>query len=389
MTQALLKQPSDYVLKEDDDAEDIVSKALEEFTSVVDERLTELEKKSADAKTPANDAEGLDTKAFEEVQKRLDKLEAKSARPVITGPKSPVMDEDETKAFTDYLRTGEVKALSYGSGTGGILAPETVAKTVIEKVSEFSPVRGLASSIQMAGPLLQLPRLVTEVDPAAVAEGAAKSEDEPTFEQIDLKPFEMGVIVPATKALLEDAHVDLSGYLANHIARRFGQVEASWFITGDGATQPEGVLTSAEVADNEVASFNAEALIDHFYALKTAYAANGVWMMNRTTMAYIRKFTDNDGQYLWQGGLAAGQPPTLLGRPVLEAVDMPDPDAGNTPIVFGDFATGYTIADRVNLDILRDEYTGSANGIVKFVARRRVGGRVTLGEALAKLSIAA
>ncbi|WP_323784618.1 phage major capsid protein [Thalassovita sp.] len=366
-------------------------KPLKENPKVENEEI-ETEQKAA---TPANDTPQvpqIDTKAFNEIKDRLDRLEAKGNRPQITGPANPVMGADEVKAFTGYLRTGdptEVKSLSYGTGTGGILAPETVSKTILEKVAEFSPVRGVAQTIQMNGPLLQLPRLVSEVNPAAVAEGAAKSEDEPTFEQIDVKPFEMGVIVPVTKVLLEDAHIDLSAYLGGHIARRFGQKEAAWFVNGDGVTQPEGVLSSTEVANNEIAAIDADALIDHFYSLKTAYAATGVWMMNRKTMAVVRKLKDADGQYLWQSGLAAGQPAMLLGRPVYEAVDMPDPTAGATPIIFGDFATGYAVADRVGFEIIRDELTGAANGMVKFVARRRVGGRVVMGEALAKLSLAA
>ena len=344
-----------------------------------------------DPQTPAN-APQIDTKAFDEIKARLDKMEAKANRPRISHASNPVMGSDEVKAFIGFLRTGddtEVKSLSYGAGTGGILAPETVSKTILEKIAEFSPVRNVAQTIQMNGPLLQLPRLVQEVDPAEVAEGAAKPEDEPTFEQIDLKPFEMGVVVPVTKILLEDAHIDLSAYLGGHIARRFGQKEATWFVNGDGATQPEGVLNSAEVANNEIATLDADALVDHFYAVKTAYAANGVWMMNRKTMAYVRKLKDGDGQYLWQPSLTAGQPANLLGRPVYEAVDMPDPTAGNTPIVFGDFATGYAVADRTGFEIIRDELTGAANGMVKFVARRRVGGRVVMGEALSKLSLAA
>lgn len=68
---------------------------------------------------------------------------------------------------------------------------------------------------------------------------------------------------------------------------------------------------------------------------------------------------------------------------------MADPVVGNTPIVFGDFAAGYAIADRVGFEIVRDDYTGAANGIVKLHARRRVGGRVVMGEALTKLKVAA
>jgi HK97 family phage major capsid protein/HK97 family phage prohead protease len=343
--------------------------------------------------TPANDAPEADTKAFAAVQKRLDAIEAKANRPLGVTVKSPAIHTGtDTKAFANFLRTGddsEVKALAFGTGTGGILAPETVSTNILEKIAEFSPVRGLAQTIQMNGPLLQLPRLVDEVNPAPVAEGAAKPTSEPTFEQIDLKPFEMGVVVPVTKTLIEDAHVDLSSYLGNHVARRFGQIEAAWFVNGNGTAQAEGVLTSTEVLENEFAALTADALIDHFYSVKTVYSSTGAWLMNRASMALIRKMKDADGQYIWQAALAAGQPASLLGRPVYEAVDMPDPTGGNSPIVFGDFATGYAIADRIGFEIIRDDLTGAVNGMVKFIARRRVGGRVIMGEALSKLTLAA
>jgi len=340
--------------------------------------------------TPANDAPAVDTKAFDAMKARLDQLEAKAARPQNMTAAPAIHSTDETKAFGDYLRTGddtEVKTLAYGAGTGGILAPETVATTILEKVAEFSPMRSISGSIQMSGPLLQLPRLVDEVDPATVAEGGTKPESEPTFEQIDLKPFEMGVIVPVFKTLIEDAHVDLSGYLANHVARRFGQKEAAWFVNGDGTTQAEGVLTSTEVTDNAVAALDADTLIDHFYSVKTAYSRNGTWLMNRKTIGHVHKLKDSEGRSLWQPSLAAGAPPSLLGRPVLEAVDMPDAVSGNSPIIFGDFREGYTIADRIGFEIIRDELTEAAIGRVKFIARRRVGGRVTMGEALSKMTL--
>lgn len=339
----------------------------------------------------------IDTKALDalkaEVNARLDKIEAKANRPTAANNNHPAGDNDnEVKAFTTYVRTGdasEVKSLAYGSpSTGGVLAPESVSASILEKVAEYSPVRSLAQTISMAGPLLQLPRLVDEVDPEPVAETADRPESEPSFDQIDLKSFEMAVIVPVTRILLEDAQIDLTAYLGNHIARRFGQKEARWFVTGNGTTQAEGVLTSPDVAEHE-AGITADDLIDLFYSIKTAYSANGSWLMNRKTMAAVRKLKDNDGQYLWQPSIAAGQPPLILGRPVYEAVDMPDPVADATPIVFGDFATGYAIADRVGFEIIRDDLTGAGNGIVKLHARRRVGGRVVMGEALTKLKLAA
>lgn len=350
-----------------------------------------------ETQTPAN-APLIDTKAFDAMKARLDQLEAKSNRP--RGNNASVIygadDQTEKKAFAGFLRTGdatEVKALAVGApSTGGILAPETVASTILEKVAEFSPVRTLAQTLAMSGPLLQLPRLVNEITVGDVTETSIRPESEPTFEQIDLKPHEMAVILPITKTLLEDAQIDLSAYLSNHVARRFGQKEAAWFVNGNGTSQAEGVLTSAEVQETEIANLaalTANALIDLFYSVKTVYSANGSWLMNRATMAHVRKLQDATGSYLWQSGIAAGQPPTLLGRPVFESVDMPNPVALASPVVFGDFASGYVIADRIGFEIVRDDFTGAASGLVKLIARRRVGGRVIMGEALSKLSLAA
>lgn len=343
---------------------------------------------------PAGNADPvIEKKDFDALKARLDKIEAKANRPVAANNNHPSADNDnEVKAFSTFIRSGdasEVKSLGYAMpSTGGILAPEQVSASILEKVAEFSPVRSLAQTISMSGPLLQLPRLVDEVEPGEVGETDPRPESEPTFEQIDLKPFEMAVIVPVTRILLEDAQIDLAAYLGNHIARRFGQKEAGWFVNGNGTTQAEGILKSAEVAEVE-AEITADDLIDLFYSIKTAYSSNGAWMMNRKTMALVRKLKDNDGAYLWQPSIAAGLPPTLLGRPVHEAVDMPNPDEGKTPIIFGDFARGYAIADRVGFEIIRDDLTGAGNGIVKLHARRRVGGRIVMGEALTKLKVAA
>lgn len=365
----------------EDDASAIVTKALDELMATVDDRLKAVETKAADAA---------------KLTTRLDDLEKKLARPAIGTKSAGGTEADEVKAaFANYLRTGradEIKALTVEApGTGDVIAPPQVSSTIIQKIAEFSPVRQLASSIGLSAPLLQIPRMVNEVTVGEVTETSARPESDPTFEQIDLKPHEMAVIVPMSQTIIEDAAVDIVSFVSTHIAMRFGVKEAAWFVTGNGATQAEGVLTSTEVAAFESANtaIKADDLIDTFYAIKSVYASRGSWLMNRTTMAAVRKLKDSSGVYLWQPALSANVPPTLLGRPVYETPDAPNPVAGATPIVFGDLASGYLIGDRIALALKYDDLTGSDNGIVKIRARRRVGGRVVLGEALTKLKLAA
>ncbi len=79
----------------------------------------------------------------------------------------------------------------------------------------------------------------------------------------------------------------------------------------------------------------------------------------------------------------------LLGRPVIEAPDMPDEGAGLFPIILGDFNAAYRIYDRVAMSILRDPYSLATTGKVRFHARRRVGGGLVKAEALRKIKCAA
>jgi len=111
--------------------------------------------------------------------------------------------------------------------------------------------------------------------------------------------------------------------------------------------------------------------------------------MKRSTVGKIRKLKDNDGQYMWQPSLQAGQPSTLLGYPIVEAVDMPDVAANSYPIMFGDFRAAYMIVDRINIEVQRLVELYATQGLVGFLFRKRVDGQVILPEAVRKFKIAA
>ena len=99
------------------------------------------------------------------------------------------------------------------------------------------------------------------------------------------------------------------------------------------------------------------------------------FVMNSKTAGALRKLKDADGRHLWSDGFAAGEPARLLGYPVLIAEDMPDIASGANAIAFGDFGSGYTIAERPDLRVLRDPF--SAKPHVLFYATKRVGGDVS------------
>jgi HK97 family phage major capsid protein/HK97 family phage prohead protease len=336
----------------------------------------------------------IEKKDFDALKARLDKIEAKANRPHAANNNHPAGDNDngDMKAFEAELRQSllEKKTLTVTTpGTAGNLVRDDFSTTILEKLRPVSPVRQLARVVTVGSALLQIPRLVNRVQPGSVTEVQAKPSSEPTFEQIDVKNFAMGVVTPVSRTALEDSVVNLVDYLQAHLVAEFQTLENEWFVTGNGTTQAEGVLTSTEVDDIEVAAITTDALLDVFYGVKSAYALNGSWLMNRKTMRVVRGLRDSDGNLLWQSGLQAGQPGLLLGKPVYECDTMPDAADEATPIIFGDFNRGYLITDRIAFEPFADYGTRFGEDIVTFGGRRRVGGKVVMGEALIKLKIAA
>ena len=238
-----------------------------------------------------------------------------------------------------------------------------------------------------------IPTGVTPLSGGWVTEVASRPSSEPVFGQVEIDAYEHAVVVPVSAQLLEDSFVDLQSYLAGQIATQFAKAEATAFVVGDGSGKPTGLLHTpgdytAVTADQDGSDIIAK-VIEAFYALPGAYAANGSWLMNRATQGIIRAAADNATKgTLWSDSLANGTPATLLGRPVYDAPDMDyvesgDSPAGNTfPIAFGDFKSAYQIVDRIGVSVLRDDLTGADNGIVKIRDRRRVGGKPLLTEAV-------
>lgn len=186
---------------------------------------------------------------------------------------------------------------------------------------------------------------------------------------------------------LEDSDFNLEGLLNDEFAEQFGVAEGTGFVSGDAVGQPEGLITNAAVAtvpSLSASALTADGLIDLYFTLKDAYARNGTWLLRRASLGAIRKLKGSDNNYLWQPGLGATTPPTLLDRPYVECVDMPAIAGAAFPVAFGDFRRGYVIVDRVAISVLRDPYTQATVGAVRFHARKRVGGQVINAEAIKK-----
>jgi HK97 family phage major capsid protein len=314
---------------------------------------------------------------------------------------SAEIDAPHKKAFASYLRSGdddglrgldlEGKALgSLVAADGGYLVDPQTSDTIKGTLSATASIRAIANVVSVNATSFDVLVDHTEMGAGWATETAAASEtDTPQIDRITIPLHELSALPKASQRLLDDSAFDIEGWLAGRIADKFARSEAAAFINGDGIDKPKGFVTYPQV-DNDVWVWgnlgyvptgaageigSADAMIDLVYALGAEYRAGASFVMNSKTAGLVRKLKDADGRFLWSDGLAAGEPARLLGYPVLVAEDMPDAEADTTPIAFGDFSAGYTVAERPDLRVLRDPF--SAKPHVLFYATKRVGGAVS------------
>ncbi|MBX5239331.1 phage major capsid protein [Rhizobium sp. NLR22b] len=417
-----------------------VMSAFEEFKAANDNRIKEIEKKGVadvvltekvdrinaamdkfeDANKKAT-AELLETKkALDDEKKHVDELEEKLNRLSLVGAndnfrrgeiKSKAntwaravfdasvigrhsINTDQQKALADV--DAEYKALGISNDTtGGYLAPVEYIREIIKSVTDVSPVRSLARVRQTASKAIQIPKRTGQFAAQWVAEQGTRSEtDGLRYGMWEIPTHEMYALIDISNQNLEDSAFNMEAEINFEATEQFAVAEGAAFVSGNGVGKPEGLLVASGVSGSNSGSATtiadadgqADGLLKLKYGLKTAYTRNASWALNRTTLGSVRRLKDGQKNYIWMPGIALGRPNTIDGDPYVEVPDMPNEGAGTTPVAYGDFARGYTLVDRIQMEMLRDPYTQATSGNVRFIFRRRLGGQVVLAEAIRKLT---
>lgn len=414
-------------------AVEAVNRAFEEFKKANDARLAEIEKKGT--------ADSLLEEKLSRIEADMQKaqeianeaaLAVKRGNRVVTDEKGEVVDLDRKaqewatmqarrrgavagtftasdmtaykSAFDSFLRKGEEfmgaderKALSVGTDPDGgyVVNPDTSGR-IVQKVFETSPMRAYASVQVISTDALEGLFDLNEASSGWVGETDSRAEtNTPQIGKWRIPVHELYAKPKATQKMLDDASINMEAWLAAKVAEKFARDEAAAFVNGTGTNRPRGFLTYADgttlpgtierVKTGASGAFasapnGGDVFINALYALKAPYRANATWAMNRATLAAARKLKDSDGAYLWQPGIQAGQPSTIIGYPVASFEDMPSPAANSLSIAVADWREAYQIVDRIGIRTLRDPY--SAKPYVEFYTIRRVGGDVVNFEAV-------
>lgn len=348
--------------------------------------------------------------------KEIDRLERQQAldaelnRPVntpITNRPSQANPEGKTgrasdeykRAFWNAMRSKAagyevLNALQVGTDSeGGYLVPDEFERTLVEALQEENIFRTMAKIIQTASGDRKIPVVASKGSASWVDEEGAIPESDDAFGQVSIGAYKLATMIKVSEELLNDSVFNLESYIAREFARRIGAKEEEAFFIGDGTGKPTGIFNATGGAELGVTAASATAItvdeiMDLFYSLKSPYRKNAVFVMNDSTVKAIRKLKDGNGQYLWQPSITAGQPDTILNRPVKTSAYVPAIAAGAKTVAFGDFSY-YWVADRQGRSFQRLNELYAATGQVGFKATQRVDGKLILPEAIKVLQMKA
>jgi HK97 family phage major capsid protein len=339
-------------------------------------------------------------KAMEnEVSEITNELEKPVSKPIIEKPMNGRLDNDEAKTgrASDSYKKAMLSALRSNfrnvsnvlqegiDADGGYLVPDEYDTRLIDGLKEENIIRKLGHTITTSGER-KINIAATKPAAAWIDEGETLTFSDATFSQINLDAHKLHVAVKVTEELLYDNAFRLENYIIEEFYKALANAEEDAFINGDGTGKPLGILAASGGAEVGVTTASATAItadevINLVYSLKRPYRKNAVFILNDQTIAALRKLKDGNGTYMWQPALVAGEPDKVLGYPVYTSAYMPTVESGAKTIIFGDLSY-YNIGDRGSRSFaeLRELFAG--NGMVGFVAKERVDGKLVLPEAI-------
>ena len=353
------------------------------------------EKMEADIQALTNEIERKTREA------EMDKMLAMPVNSPITGKPFSGKEEEKTGRASNEYKNAMLKALRTNfkqidnvlqegvDEQGGYLVPEEYDRRLIDVLTEENIMRGLATTITTSG---QHKINIAATKPAAswIEEGGALTFGDATFDQIYLDAYKLHVAIKVTEELLYDNAFNLENYIITQFGKALANAEEDAFLNGDGTGKPTGIFHPTKgaqiygaTAKDKIAT---DDIISLIYSLKRPYRKNASFIMNDQTLCDLRKLKDNNGQYLWQPSVQMGEPDRILGYAVRTSQFAPTAAAGKPLMAFGDYSY-YNIGDRGTRSFaeLRELFAG--NGMIGYVAKERVDGKLVLPEAVKVLNL--
>ncbi len=302
------------------------------------------------------------------------------------------LDSDGTRALSAGQVTENRAAAEGTNSAGGYLVPTVLLQRMVEVQKAYGGIATLADELttDTGNPLVWPSNDDTSNVGAIVAENTQLSEQDFTFGQIPIGAYlYTSKIVRVSVQLLQDSLFDLNAFIPRKFGQRLGRAQAAHFVSGDGTTQPQGLLTGLSVGTTmgTASTLKYDDLVNLEHSVNPAYrdGGNAQYVFSDTALAAIRKVKDNNNRPIWTPTFAVGMASTINGWTYKIDNSMPNMTAGNWPIAFGDFREAYIVRRVAGASILRltERYADYLQ--VGFLAFSRTDARVQNATAAMKL----
>jgi HK97 family phage major capsid protein len=364
-----------------EEAKGLLDAAAAEKRDLTAEETAKYEKISADLDARAKVIESLKEDSEREVRaaESMRGLEAQ-AKPVEVA-KAEKSDADALRA----LARGEIRSYEFEkrdvlkASTGSPVPTSFYNEVLMLARLVGGPLETSTILNTNGGENLQIPSLATYSSGTAFGEAAAIGESDPTFNSfITLGAFKYSFLTQVSRELVEDAGVDIVSFLAAQTGNALGFSVNNALTTGTGTVEPFGIVgrSAAGVTGTSIAP-TADNLIDLVYSVDTMgrrLPGTG-FMMNRSSIANVRKLKDGQGQYLFSPAVSAEQYDLLLGYPIFENPTMSNAGTAVKSVLFGHLPS-YFVRSVGGLKLDRSDDYAFANDLITFRATWRIDGNL-------------
>lgn len=280
---------------------------------------------------------------------------------------------NEEKAFADYIRgvvNNRGTDVNMTLTDNGAVIPTTIANRIIKKVYNICPILERSHKYNVKGNL-ELPYYDVDTQTINVAWATEFEDLEASagkLDSISLSGYLAGALVKISRSLINNSQFDIVAFVVDEMAYSIKRFIENVLLNGSGNVTGLSNLTNVKNVASQT-EVTADELILGQGQVKDDFQANAIWIMSTNTRDYLRTLKDEVGRYLLNDDITAPFGKVLLGKPVYVSDNMPDMEAGENAIYYGDMTGLATkFSEDLAIQVLREKYaTQHAVGVVGWI----------------------
>lgn len=354
----LMEKKNDLITR----AEETLNKAKEEKRELTEAEAAEL------AEIRDNVRRIVDTLKLDDDFRELDQMEKKDddtpkeeEKELNEEAKAKAIEEQETRAFENYIRGFEVheRAGEMVKSDNGAIIPKTIVNYIMRKVYDICPILERSQKYNVKGELA-IPYYPADSNNITVAyrdEFVAMSSSSGKTASVNLTGFLAGALTKVSRSLVNNTQINIVDFVVDEMAmaiKRFIERELLKGTVGKVtglSTLTNGITTASATA------ITAEEVVKLHDSIKDEFQSNAIWIMSPAVRTALRLLKSGTGYFLLNDDISTPFGTSLLGKPVYVSDNMPGIVSGEAVIYYGDMhglATKFN--EEVNIQVLREKY---------------------------------